>query len=294
MVRIMPAINIIKNYFELAKPRIVLLLTFTAFGAMIVAGGKNVPINVIFLGVFAVALGSSGANVLTCYIDRDIDAIMIRTRLRPLPSGRIIAKKALYYGLILVALSLILSFIINPLSSFLMLLGILINVVIYSKILKRRNPINIIVGGLSGGLPVLIGYAAVRGTVLEVLPFLMAGLVVLWIPTHIWSLALKYRDDYAKAKVPMLPVVVEKDVAIRCIASTTIILVIFTLALYFLGFFRLIYLAMAGALSFAMLLLNTKLFFKPTDRNAWIVFKFSSPYLALIFIAMMIDRLIQL
>ncbi|MEM3069116.1 MAG: UbiA family prenyltransferase, partial [Nitrososphaerales archaeon] len=111
----MPLINTIKNYFELAKPRIVLLLTFTAFGAMIVAGGKNVPINVIFLGVFAVALGSSGANVLTCYIDRDIDAIMIRTRLRPLPSGRIIAKKALYYGLILVALSLILAFIINPL-----------------------------------------------------------------------------------------------------------------------------------------------------------------------------------
>ncbi|MCP8308836.1 MAG: protoheme IX farnesyltransferase [archaeon] len=290
----MPIINAIKNYFELTKPRTVLLLTFTAFGTMIVAGGRSVPINIALLAIFAVALGSSGANVLTCYIDRDIDAMMIRTRLRPLPSGRIAAKKALYYGLFLVALSLIFALIINPLSSFLMLLGISINVMIYSKILKRRNPINIIIGGFSGGLPVLIGYAAVRGTILEILPFLMAGLVVLWIPTHIWSLALKYRDDYAKAKVPMLPVVVEKGVAIRCIASTTIILVIFTLALYFMGFFNLIYLIMAGALSVAMLLLNIRLFFKPSERNAWMVFKFSSPYLALIFIAMMVDRLIQL
>lgn len=291
----MPITQTIRSYFELTKPRTVLLLTFTAFGAMIVAPqGRNLPISIALLVVFAVALGSSGSNVLTCYIDRDIDTIMVRTKKRPLPSGRVAEKKALYYGLLLVALSLIFALMINPLSSFLMLSGILINVVIYSKILKRRNPVNIIIGGFSGGLPVLIGYAAAEGTVLAMLPFLMAGLVVLWIPTHIWSLALKYRDDYAKANVPMLPVVVEKDVAIRCIASTTIILVIFTLALYFMGFFGLIYLIMAGALSVAMLLLNTRLFLRPSERNAWMVFKSSSPYLALIFIAMMADRLIQL
>lgn len=285
---------IIKNYFELTKPRTVLLLTFTAFGTMIVAKGKDIPINIVLIATIAVVLGSSGANVLTCYIDRDIDAIMLRTKLRPLPSGRISEKKALYYGLILVALSLIFSLIINLLSAFLMLLGILINVIIYSKILKRKNPINIIIGGFSGGLPALIGYAAVKGTVLELLPFLIAGLVVLWIPTHIWSLALKYKEDYAKAKVPMLPVVVEKRIAIRCIASTTIILVGFTLALYFIGFFGLIYLIISGTLSIAMLLLNIKLLLKPSEKNAWMVFKFSSPFLALIFIAMMVDKLTQL
>ncbi|MEM3437809.1 MAG: heme o synthase [Nitrososphaerales archaeon] len=284
----------LRNYFELTKPKTVLLLTFTAFGTMIVAKGKDIPINIMILTIIAVALGSSGANVLTCYIDRDIDAIMIRTRRRPLPSGRVSAKIAFYYGLILVALSLIFALTINLLSSSLMLIGILINVIIYSKILKRRNPINIIIGGFSGGLPALIGYAAVKGTILEALPFLIAGLVVLWIPTHIWSLALKYKDDYAKAKVPMLPVVVEKNVAIRCIASTTIILVVFTLALYLMNFFGLIYLIIAGTLSVAMLLLNIRLFFKPSERNAWIVFKFSSPYLALIFVAMMLDKLIQL
>ncbi|MEM3769253.1 MAG: heme o synthase [Nitrososphaerales archaeon] len=287
-------INTIRNYFELTKPRTVLLLTFTAFGTMIVAKGREIPIDIMLLAIIAVTLGSSGANVLTCYIDRDIDAVMIRTKRRPLPSGRVSAKKALYYGLILVALSLILALTINPLSSFLMLIGILINVIIYSKILKRRNPINIIVGGFSGGLPALIGYAAVKGTILEALPFLIAGLVVLWIPTHIWSLALKYKNDYAKAKVPMLPVVVEKNVAIRCIASTTTILVVFTFVLYFMNFFGLIYLTITGVLSLAMLLLNMILFFKPSERNAWIVFKFSSPYLALIFIAMMVDKLIQL
>jgi protoheme IX farnesyltransferase len=284
--------NTLKNYFELTKPRTVLLLTFTAFGTMVVAKGRDAPIDIMLLAIIAVTLGSSGANVLTCYIDRDIDAIMTRTKLRPLPSGRISANRALYYGLILVALSLILALIINPLSSLLMLIGIMINVIIYSKILKRRNPVNIIIGGFSGGLPALIGYAAVKGTILEALPFLIAGLVVLWIPTHIWSLALKYREDYAKAKVPMLPVVVEENVAIRCIASTTIILIIFTLAIYFIGFFGLIYLTVAGALSVAMLFLNIKLFLKPSERNAWIVFKFSSPYLALIFIAMMLDKLI--
>ncbi|MEM3383133.1 MAG: heme o synthase [Nitrososphaerales archaeon] len=287
-------INTIRNYFELTKPRTVLLLTFTAFGTMIVAKGREIPIDIMLLAIIAVTLGSSGANVLTCYIDRDIDAVMIRTKRRPLPSGRVSAKKALYYGLILVALSLIFALTINPLSSFLMLIGILINVIIYSKILKRRNPINIIVGGFSGGLPALIGYAAVKGTILEALPFLIAGLVVLWIPTHIWSLALKYKNDYAKAKVPMLPVVVEKNVAIRCIASTTTILVVFTFVLYFMNFFGLIYLTITGVLSLAMLLLNMILFFKPSERNAWIVFKFSSPYLALIFIAMMVDKLIQL
>jgi protoheme IX farnesyltransferase len=284
--------NTFKNYFELTKPRTVILLTFTAFGTMVVAKGRDAPIDIMLLAIIAVTLGSSGANVLTCYIDRDIDAIMTRTKLRPLPSGRISANRALYYGLILVALSLILALIINPLSSLLMLIGIMINVIIYSKILKRRNPVNIIIGGFSGGLPALIGYAAVKGTILEALPFLIAGLVVLWIPTHIWSLALKYREDYAKAKVPMLPVVVEENVAIRCIASTTIILIIFTLAIYFIGFFGLIYLTVAGALSVAMLFLNIKLFLKPSERNAWIVFKFSSPYLALIFIAMMLDKLI--
>jgi protoheme IX farnesyltransferase len=284
--------NTLKNYFELTKPKTVILLTFTAFGTMVVAKGRDAPIDIMLLAIIAVTLGSSGANVLTCYIDRDIDAIMTRTKLRPLPSGRISANRALYYGLILVALSLILALIINPLSSLLMLIGIMINVIIYSKILKRRNPVNIIIGGFSGGLPALIGYAAVKGTILEALPFLIAGLVVLWIPTHIWSLALKYREDYAKAKVPMLPVVVEENVAIRCIASTTIILIIFTLAIYFIGFFGLIYLTVAGALSVAMLFLNIKLFLKPSERNAWIVFKFSSPYLALIFIAMMLDKLI--
>ncbi|NWG09337.1 MAG: protoheme IX farnesyltransferase [Nitrososphaerales archaeon] len=284
----------IKNYFEVTKPKTVLLLAFTAFGAMIVVKGRNVPIEIALLATLAVSLGSSGANVLTCYIDRDIDAVMARTRLRPLPSGRIEAGKALYYGLTLAALSLIFALIINPLTSFLMLIGISINVIIYSKILKRRNPVNIIIGGFSGGFPVLIGYAAVEGTILATLPFLIAALVVLWIPTHIWSLALKYREDYSKASVPMLPVVVKEVTATRCIASTTIILVIFTLALYFLGYFGLFYLIVAGALSLAMLILNGRLLIKPSGRNAWIVFKFSSPYLALVFIAMMADRLIQL
>jgi protoheme IX farnesyltransferase len=258
---------------------------------MIVAKGQELSLFVAIMIVIAVSLGSAGANVLTCYIDRDIDKIMERTSHRPLPSGRINpAKKALYYGLVLSILSILITLVINVFASIIMLIGILDNVLVYSKILKRRNPINIILGGFSGGLPVLVGYIAASGTInLEAL--LMAGLVVLWIPNHIWSLAIKWKEDYGRAKIPMLPVVTREVVAMRCIASTSILLAFFALIPYFLGIFSFIYFLFAFMLSAIMLILNIRLLIKPTKENSWIVFKFSSPFLALIFLAMMLDIL---
>ncbi|MCX8191430.1 MAG: heme o synthase [Nitrososphaerales archaeon] len=285
--------NSIINYFEVTKPKIWPLLLFTAIGAFIVASEGQIPYDRLFLMIAAVTLGSAGANTLTNYIDRDIDSVMNRTRLRPIPSRRIYpAVKALYFGLILVILSFITSYILNPLTLILMMLGIFDNVIIYSKIFKRKNPINIIVGGFSGGIPALIGYSAVKGFI-DTISLIIAALVVLWIPTHIWSLAIRYKEDYIAAKVPMLPVVVSEKVAVRCIGSTSLLMFIFSIIPFLLNIFGTIYLITAIIFGGAMFLLNLWLIAKPTKERAWIVFKFSSPYLALIFTAMILDVLLR-
>ena len=279
-------------YFEVTKPKIWILLAFTAFGGLIIASGKNVPWITVIIMLLAVILGSAGANTLTNYIDRDIDAVMNRTKLRPLPTHRISpASHALIFGIILSVFSLLLAASLNLLAFIFMLFGIFDNVVIYSKILKRRSPLNIILGGFSGGMPVLIGYVAVTNEV-TIFSLLLAAIVVIWTPTHIWSLALHSKEDYSKVNVPMLPVVVKEITAVRVIALASILMVVFSLVtpLYYpLG---LIYIVSAAILGVSMLILNLWLFLRPTKEVAWIVFKASSPYLGLIFTALIFDAII--
>ena len=282
----------IKAYYEVTKPRVWYLLVFTALGGYVVAAGRSIEPYLFVLTIVAVTLGAAGANTITCYIDRDIDAVMDRTRLRPIPSRRIYpAEKALYYGLALALSSVALSLLINPIVALIMVFGLVDNVLIYSKVLKRRNPVSIILGGFSGGAPTLIGYAAVKNTI-DLTSLLMAALVVLWIPGHIWSLALYAKEDYAKAKVPMLPVVVSESVAVRCIASTSILMVAFSIGIYFVGAFGVTYLTTAAILGAVALAVNFWLVVKPSRERAWIGFKLSSPYLAIIFLAMMLDKIL--
>jgi len=286
----------VRSYVEVAKPRVVLLLVFTSFAAIIVASRLSrvdLPFEMWFLALIAVTAGCAGCNIVTCYLDRDIDVVMTRTRNRPLPSGRINPpRRALYFGLILIALSLLLALMRNLLSTVFMALGAFDNVVVYSLILKRKNPVNIVLGGISGGFPAAFGWVFVTNSISSTM-IVMAALVVLWIPNHIWSLAVRYKEDYEKADVPMLPVVVEEKKALRCIVSTSILLVAFSTLLFYLNTFGFIYLTTASVLGGAMLLLNLWLFFNPTKQNAWIVFKFSSPYLAIIFLAMIVDVLLS-
>lgn len=282
----------LNSYLEVTKPKIWLLLVFTAFGGLVVASEGNLPWVTSVAALTAVTLGSAGANTLTNYIDRDIDAVMNRTRLRPLPTARISpASRALYFGLALSTLSLILAATIHIICFILMFIGIFDNVVIYSKLLKRRNPLNIILGGFSGGMPVLIGYAAVKNEITAIALF-MAALVVVWIPTHIWSLALHSKEDYSKVAVPMLPVVVSEKTAVRVIAAASILMVAFSLLAPLFYPFGPIYLYSAAVLGAAMVVLNIWLFIKPTKEVSWIVFKASSPYLGFVFTAMIIDALI--
>jgi protoheme IX farnesyltransferase len=283
--------NTVRNYYELTKPKIWYLLVFTTFGSALTASLLfNIPIQPLtwILLIGGVAAGSAAADTLTGYNDRDIDAIMDRTRGRPIPSGRVSPKNALIFGLILTAISLVFSWFINIWTFALMAFGLFDNILVYSKWLKRRSKMNIILGGFSGGAPAMIGYVAVTTQHIEI-GLIMAGLVFLWIPTHIWSLALHVKKDYAKAGVPMLPVVYSEKKSVRIIAWTTLIMVVFSILPFFLNQFGLIYLITACIFGVAMIALSIWLLIKPSEKASWIVFKFSSPYLTALFIAFMVD-----
>lgn len=279
-------------YLEVTKPPSVFLLTFTAVGAMVVAaGGQSISAGCFLRAVVAVALGCAGANTLTCYIDRDIDPLMERTRRRPLPTRRIYPpQRALCWGLFLSALSLLLAWLINPLSCFWGLVGLLDNVLVYSLLVKRRSPLNVILGGLSGGVPVLYGWAVVHNQV-ALTPLLIAALVVLWIPNHIWNLAIFHTEDYQRVKVPMLPAIYSFEKTVRCIVATVLLMFGCSIALYFAGGFGRLYLAAALALGAAVVAGNLWLIFRPSRELAWRLYKLSSPYLFLLFAAMMLDVL---
>ena len=290
----MSAGNRLKNYYELTKPKIWYLLVFTAFaGALTASFLSHIILHPItwVLIIAGVAVGSAAADTLTGYNDRDIDAIMDRTKQRPIPSGRISPHNALAFGLILAAISLVLAWFINIWAFALMGFGLFDNIIVYSKWLKRTSRTNIILGGFSGAVPALIGYVAVTSQNIEI-GLIMAGLVFLWIPTHIWSLALHAREDYRKAGVPMLPVVSGEKKSVRIIAGTTLMMVLFSL-LPFFNHFGIIYLVTASISGVVMLALSIWLLFKPSERVSWVVFKVTSPYLTTLFIAFIMDSLFR-
>ncbi len=285
----MPLSRTFGNYWRLTKPRIWGLLVFTGMVAMFVAY-RETPAAVLspslLLICFAsLVLGSASADVLTNYHDRDIDSLMKRTMKRAIPSGEVRPRNALAYGLAMASLSVMIPLLfINAVSAGFMLVGLIDNVVVYSFLLKRRSWSNIILGGVSGGMPVLVGYSAVAGTVSPIALY-MSALVIVWIPTHIWSLAIFNRADYEAAKVPMLPVVFGERVAAICVAATSALLAVFSVALIF---FRpsVFYAASAIVLGAVVLAYSAKLAIDRKRETAWTLFKITSPYLTLIFLAL--------
>ena len=294
-------------YYELTKPKIWYLLVFTAFGATITASNIyniEVSLSTWALMLFSVAAGSAAANTLTNYHDRDIDAVMERTKNRPLPSKRIYpAEKARNFGYVLAAISLVLAFGISFTTSIeqgvwataFIAFGLVNNIVIYSYVLKRNSRTNIILGGLCGGSPPLIGWVAVTMSDLWTMGLVMAGLVFIWIPLHIWSLTLHFKEDYNKVNVPMLTAVQSEKTSARIVAISTVIMVAFSIVPFFLTtddgqpMMGSIYLWTAIASGALMVALSAWVVTKPTERASWTLFKFSSPYLAVLFIALMVD-----
>ena len=294
-------------YYELTKPKIWYLLVFTAFGAALTASNIyeiEISPTTWLLMLFSVAAGSAAANTLTNYHDRDIDAIMERTKDRPLPSKRIYpAVKARNFGLALASISLVLAFGISFTTTLeqgvwataFIAFGLVNNILIYSYVLKRNSRTNIILGGLCGGSPPMIGWVAVSMSDLWTMGLAMAGLVFIWIPMHIWALTLHFKEDYNKVNVPMLTAVQSEKTSARAIALSTVVMVLFSIAPFFITtqsddeMVGMVYLWTAIASGGLMVGLSIWVIIKPMEKAAWTLFKFSSPYLAVLFIALMVD-----
>jgi len=294
-------------YYELTKPKIWYLLVFTAFGATLTASniyGVEISLPTWALMLFSVAAGSAAANTLTNYHDRDIDAIMERTKNRPLPSKRIHpAEKARNFGLALAGISLVLAFGISFTTTLeqgiwatiFIAFGLVNNILVYSYMLKRNSRTNIILGGLCGGSPPMIGWVAVTMTDLWTMGLAMAGLVFIWIPMHIWALTLHFKEDYNKVNVPMLTAVQSEKTSARAIAGSTFVMVLFSIVPFFLTtengepMVGPVYLWTAIASGALMIILSAWVIAKPMEKASWTLFKFSSPYLAVLFIALMVD-----
>ena len=279
-----------EDYWRLTKPRIWSLLVFTGVVAMIVAfretAGASLTPSLLATGTASLVLGSASAEVLTNYHDRDIDGMMKRTMKRALPAGRVKPRSALVFGLVMAVASVLVPLLlINAVSAAFMLLGLIDNIVVYSLVLKRRSWLNIILGGISGGMPVLVGYSAVAGTVTPIALY-MSALVIVWIPTHIWSLAIFNRNDYEAAKVPMLPIVFGDRIASICIAGTSALLTVFSVAIFIVTPISIVYILTAVVLGGVVLLYSAKLALTQSNKTAWTLFKLTSPYLAVIFLVL--------
>jgi len=297
-------------YYELTKPKIWYLLVFTAFGAALTASNiYDIPISAAtwVLMIAAVTSGSAAANTLTNYHDRDIDKIMERTKNRPIPSKRIYpAEKARNFGYVLATISMVLAFSIGftttieqgMIAAGLMAFGLWNNIHVYSYLLKRKTRLNIILGGFCGGVPALIGWVAVTTMGLWSLGLVMAGLVFIWIPMHIWALTLHFKDDYNKVGVPMLTAVQSEKTSARVIAGSTVVMVLFSIVPFFLTMdngepmMGSVYLWTAIASGGMMIVLSAWVVGKASEKASWTLFKVSSPYLTVLFIALMVDSVL--
>jgi protoheme IX farnesyltransferase len=278
-----------RDYLRVMKPGIIVLLLITTVGAMLVAGPWP-SIWLVLATMLGGALASGGASALNCYIDRDIDPVMARTRKRPLPTGRLTPLQVRNFGLVLSVLAVIeLWLLVNPLAAMLALAGNVFYVMIYTNWLKRSTPQNIVIGGAAGAFPPLVGWAAVTGTI--TLPaLLLFAIIFYWTPPHFWSLALLKARDYERAGIPMLPVTHGAQYTRKMILLYAILLVGITLLVVPAGAAGWLYLALATALGLVFVGMAAKMYVEGTSRLAWRLFKFSNYYLTLVLAAMVLDR----
>jgi protoheme IX farnesyltransferase len=280
------------DYLALMKPRIIVLLLVTTLTTMVVAAGGWFGWALAVYTLLGGTLAAGAANAINCYWDRDVDAIMHRTRGRPLPARRVSPAHALGFGLVLsLAAVLVLGLAVNWLSASLAFFGILFYVGVYTMWLKRNTPQNIVIGGAAGAIPPLVGWAAITHSI-GIPALLLFAIVFLWTPPHFWALALNRSEDYRAARIPMLPVVRGNAETVRQILLYTLALVAVTLALAWIGVLGRIYLISAVALAVPFLALAVRLVRETTARRAWALFGYSILYLGLLFAAMAVDRLL--
>jgi heme o synthase len=288
----------VREYLEVSKPRIVIVLIITAITSMLAASrfdntpevGWDISMwNLLFL-IISGTLASAGSSALNHYYDRDIDKVMQRTSKRPIPSGRLPPQRVLFYGLLLSVVSVVLAILtLNLVSAGMIALGIFIYVVIYTIWLKRNNPSNIVIGGFAGSAASMAGWSAATGSI-DLLGLLVGLLVFLWTPAHFWCLAIKAREEYHTVNVPMLPVLIGNQKTATYIFYNTALLLPYSLSLYFFGL-GMLYTVIAFIAGSLMLIYHYKLVKEPTPDFAWKAYKVTAPYLVVIFVGIALDAL---
>ena len=285
----------INEIIEISKPRIVVLLVITAVTSMyaaskLVTGASQLDYLDYLHIIVAGALASAGSSALNHYYDKDIDPKMSRTSSRPIPSGRMAASNVLIYGLSVSCISVIYGFFaLNAISAFFIAVGIFSYVIIYTVWLKRRNTSNIVIGGIAGSAAAWAGWAAATGS-MDLLGFLVGFLVFVWTPSHFWCLAMKIKDEYAQAEVPMLPVVIGMQKTSKFILGNTLILIPYSLLLVLIpDGLGIVYTVIASVSGGLMLVYHYKLTKTPTSEFAWKAYKVTAPYLTIIFVAVALD-----
>lgn len=281
------------KYVHLTKPRSVSLLLLAALAGMVMAASELPSPALLVQTLLGGALAAGGANALNCYLDRDLDWRMARTAMRPLAAGKMEPKHALLFGLGLCLLSiLILALWVNPLAALLAAAGIVYYVIVYTLWLKRISPLNVVVGGGAGALPLLVGWAAVTGQ-LSAGALWLGAVVVCWTPPHFWSLALLRRREYALVGIPMLPVVRGEVETRRQILVYSVALLGLTLLLVPAGLAGPAFLGVALVLGSSLVFVALRLVYQASERAAWQLYRYSTVYLALLFGSMSLDHMLR-
>ena len=282
-----------QDYYELTKPKVVLLLLLTALVGMCLASDSWISWKILIAGLTGIGFLSSAAAVVNHVVDREIDGKMARTFNRPVAKGKVSPQKALFFaGFLIVVGYVILELWVNRLTAILTLAGLLGYAVVYTMYLKRATPQNIVIGGLAGAIPPLLGWTAVTGEI-HAHALLLVLIVFIWTPPHFWALAIHREKDYAKAKVPMLPVTHGIDFTKTSILLYTVLLCVVCLLPYLIGMSGLIYLIGSTLLNAGFLYYAWKLKFTATEQTAMQTFKFSIIHLMVLFVVLLVDHYVR-
>ncbi len=279
-----------RSFYALCKPRVTALIVFTAIIGMLMATPGMVPLSVLLAATVGIAFASGAAAAFNCLIEHKIDAMMARTRARPLPAGQLSQMETLLFASVLGGIGLsILYYWVNPLTMWLTLGTFVGYAVIYTVFLKPATPMNIVIGGASGAMPPILGWAAVNNTVSPE-SLVMFLIIFAWTPPHFWALALYRREEYAKVGMPMLPVTHGEQFTLLHIVLYTVILVVVSMMPYGLGMSGWLYLASAAVLNLIFMYYVVSLYRHYSDALAKTTFKYSILYLSLMFAALLLDH----
>ena len=277
------------DYFSLLKPRVMSLVIFTAFIGLLVAPGEIHPV-IGFTAILCIAVAAGASGCLNMWYEADIDAKMHRTADRPIPAGRIEAQSALHFGIALsVGSVLVMGLMVNVVAALLLTITILFYVVVYTMWLKRRTAQNIVIGGLAGAMPPLLGWVSMTGE-LHPNAFLLVMIIFTWTPPHFWALAIHRKDDYARVNIPMLPVTHGLAFTKNAIVLYTILLTLVCFLPYLIAMTGLIYLVSSTILNLVFLKYAWQLKVKDDKNIAMDTFKFSIWHLLILFVALLVDH----